>query len=243
MNPMNFRGVLKLTLALGMLAAVAGSEAKAGFSLPPGQSVTTPGEAYLTTAPGATLLATQTITFTPAGNPLVLGSLQVEVFRETGGTLDFLYQLTNTGSSAIGGISIAAFGDGVPNFTTLVDYATDSASIPGFVAGTQITFSATRSAAGPSINFSFDSPGVPGQGLASGATSFVFFVQTNATAFNAFGSAQIAAETIGGNNPGANSSNGVFQPTLSPVPEPSSLVLCGLAGVIGLGVHRFRRGR
>jgi hypothetical protein len=35
--------------------------------------------------------------------------------------------------------------------------------------------------------------------------------------------------------------NGTLQYTVNPVPEPSSLVMCGLAGVVGLVVTRFRR--
>ena len=87
-----------------------------------------------------------------------------------------------------------------------------------------------RGSNGGRVSFDFD-----GTGIAAGALSSIFFVETNAPSFDGVGSL-----TANGTFSNVGSS---FEPAGIPaaVPEPSSIVLCGLAGLMGLGYTAKRR--
>jgi hypothetical protein len=237
---MNYVSAAGLLVALALV--VGAPEARAGMILLPGQTVSTPGETYPVpgTAP-VTELASQTVSF--AGiNPNFSGSVSVAVFKEAGGTLDFLYQVTNASSSGfnLAGITGSGYGTGNP-FKTSVDFTTDNPDSTLFGTGTKASISATRTAAGPQVTFNLGDDSTAG--LAPGATSFVLFVQTDATAFNLFGGVTISGQNQGTVNPGTASLNGILEPTAAnPIPEPASIVLLGIS-VPFLGAWAFRRNR
>jgi len=186
-------------------------------------------------------LATQMFTLVPSGNGVLAGNLTVEVFRDIQTqSLDFLYQVTNTtaaGSNAIiTDTSMTNFGMG-SNFTTRVGDSNNGApgfATPGTVAATTVSRVPTST-----IDFTFDTTG-----LASGQTSNVIFIRTNANAFNNFGTATLNGTFNGGTGNDSISTNGVFQPTTTAaVPEPGSVALCGFGlGAVG-AVQLFRRRR
>jgi hypothetical protein len=235
--------------SLFTLASTSVAQAGPGVSLISGAgAVNTPGEAY--PVGSATFIggASITVPLSQPGNPNISGTLTEEVWRENGtGTLDFLYQIKNNSPAANGLLSslanfqLSSFGGGTP-FLTSVDYATNAAAIDGlFIGNGQGSVAATRSSDGASVTFSFDPAGGPQTGLPSGNTSAVLFIATNATAYNQFGVATINGEVFNGASNGGNSFTGIFEPTVAAVPEPASIVLCGLAGLIGAGVYRSRK--
>jgi hypothetical protein len=221
-------------LLLAGLLALDGA-ARADVLLTPGSTVALPGADYTA---GVTQLATGTFSFS---NGRIAGTVTETVFREAGGTVDFLYQTTNTGSMAFSLASTA--GANYSGFQTIVDSATNSASIPTFTAGTVPAFAATRGANGSIVSFAFGTSS-SNPGLPPGATSNVLFIKTDATAFDAFGTITVGGLTPpGGPNPGSASVNNTFEPSLTVIPEPGSMTLAG-AGLFllgGLGLRRFRR--
>jgi len=225
---------LKIALAVlgwGLLA----SSARAGIFLPMGATTRTPGEVYA--PPGATRVDSETVTFRGTANSPLSGALTVEVFRTVGGTLDFLYQLTNTTSangavSRIGGLTIITSGSAA-TFSASVDFATNSPL--NFGPGAQHPVQASRSPDGLSKTFTFATAGILGSGLPTGATSNVLFIQTNATRYDSSGMARITSEA----NPNVFSTAvGLFEPAA--VPEPSSLLLGGIAAGLLVGVLGWR---
>jgi hypothetical protein len=207
--------------ALGLM--VISSPARAGVALVSGTSVATPGEAY---PASAVLVDKQTFTF----GPLSTGTLQVDVFKETTGTLDFLYQVTNSHGagtkliSSIGGLS------NYSGFTTSVDYnnaAALSANFlgSGLVLGAKTSSSAARDGMFPSptdgsnVSFSLSS------NLAASGVTKILFVQTDARSYDSSGTAAVNFF-----HDGSFGFNNVFEPAVV-TPEPSTLSLLGLGGV------------
>jgi hypothetical protein len=208
------------------------SLARAGQTLAPAGSVTlTTGDVY---PAGATLLSSNTITITG------VGSVNEAVYRN-GGTLDFLYQIVNNSTTTISPVSVNNYS----NFTTVVGFlsAAPAQGIPptnGSGGAANNPASATRSSSpGGQINFMFTN-GAGGTGIPGGGnTSAIFYVMTNATAFDQSGTIQTTGATSAGNGV----AGGLFEPapgSSAGVPEPSVVVM-GLVGCLVVGGRRYLR--
>ncbi len=99
---------------------------------------------------------------------------------------------------------------------------------------TGVGVTAGRPAAGTPITFSFATP------IAPGANSEVILVQTTATNYDTGGGVTAGAMTAGN---GSTVFANVPEVAAGAVPEPGSIVLGGLAMLIGASVYRFRRMR
>jgi hypothetical protein len=165
-----------------------------------------------------------------------VGATVYEDVVKVGTNYDFLYQVVNTGTSPIDGLNVLNY-DG---YTTAVDYLTDGSTLSGggFANGTLGTFSDNRSSDSSTVTFNFDVPGPSGTELASGSTSYVLLVVTNATSYDKFGSLTASAGVAGN---GAATTGSVYEPATASVPEPSSLVLGSLALISGAGLYGFGR--
>jgi len=258
-NSMNsLRGRMAGALALSVALLVGGQANAALVALPPGSNVSLAGQGENFT-PGK-LFASTTITanLNPT-NPDMTGVIREAVFVNAQGTLDFLFQVTNTSSPANNGMlanlasaTFANFGGGLDPFAPIrVDFATNFAGIDSFIAPTPTTGTSqstpvgvSRSGSGSDISFLFDSP-IFGKtvGLAAGATSNVLIISTNARNFNNRGVASISGETdANGNTLGSNIAGGSFEPAPGAiVPEPATFVGAGIAGLFGLGFALRRK--
>ena len=168
-------------------------------------------------------LGTETLLATVAGtfsNSQESGSYQATVYRNAGGTLDFVYDFNeNTAGqiSALNSATMSLFGA----FTTEVVYVNSSSflySPNGLVA----PVTATRSVDGNIMKFLF-----PLSGVGAGQASDTLIIRTNAINY-VEGSYSIQN--------GQTSNLAGFQPTA--VPEPASLSLLGLVGLAGFAYRR-----
>jgi hypothetical protein len=215
----------KKKLSAGILSAlvaivVFASPTDASYSLTPSTSVNPSADS--SSIVNATFIASSTTTDNSGT------SVTEQVYENNSlGTTDFLFQLKNTGSvSALENFTIQAYA----GYLTTVGYETDSPS--GFSSGTVAPATISRSADGNSLTFNFGA-----NGIVEGSTSEVFFVQTNALDYNANGS----AITQYYNSQFQTTALNIYQPTGAVIPEPSSLTLCGIGGVVGLVYARVRR--
>ena len=210
-------------LALALAGALAIASPVRAVVLNPGQSATLPGSS----PPAGTVIATDTQSFDVIGGHTELrGTVAMQVIRESSGTLDFTYQITNLGaapgshrgSSQIHRATVSDF----TGFTTDVNYVTSTGQFPH--TADRSTDATTVGFGGTPSNFS----------VSAGQHSAVLFVRTNARQFDELGNfSLITNSSLVGSTAG-------FQPH---GPEPSTLVLLG-GNVVGLGVWRgWRRWR
>jgi hypothetical protein len=152
------------------------------------------------------------------------GTLRSAVFMNPSGTLDFYYQVANSGNSAtaIARETNTNFG----GWDTWTGYRTDGSSLAGgFVDGTVAPVTADRDGAGLVVGFSFQPP--DSAKILAGLTSNVLVISTNATAYT-LGNASIID--------GGTQTVQAFQP----IPEPATLAMLG-AGLIALAAFRRRK--
>jgi hypothetical protein len=205
---------LFVSLALAGMMAMAPRTHAALQALAVGSTVS-PLSTYTETG---TAIATVTGTFaTPAG------TYTETVYRESGGTLNFDFSVTNTSTSdVIERITTAQF----TGFTTSVAYS----------GTTVVPTDATRGAGAGAGVIGFDFPSSSTNGaIGAGNGSSTLIIATNAVNF---GSGTISVQD-------GTSSTGVpsaFAPAgpAAVVPEPSSLAIAGLGalGLIGYGLRR-----
>jgi hypothetical protein len=167
-------------------------------------------------------------------NGPVAATIYAEVIK-VGSTYDFLFQVANTGTSPIDGLTVQNYG----SYATSVDYLTDGSNLGGsFTDGGLGTFNVNRTSDGSSVSFNFDVPGPSGTSLAPGATSDVLLVATTAPHYDELGTTTASA-TVSGS--GSATIGFVIEPSATAIPEPGSLVLGSLALIFGAGVYGFRR--
>ena len=171
------------------------------------------------------------------------GTMTAAVIRNSGGTLDFYYQVTNNSTSldSLSRETNSRFVSLSPPevFTTEVFFRQDDAGLPAlFAAGNALArpFTADRSLNAGVVGFNFIPPPIlpiPGEGIDPGETSRILVVRTNATNFTT-GVASVID--------GTTSSVTAFGPA-APIPEPASLLLLSSAfGAAGyMARHRSRR--
>jgi len=218
-------------LASVLMIAVAAPSSPAAFVvLPPGSTVAlSPGQTS-SDIPNVSLLAQDTYNLTSPTTGTKATVVEDVFLNKDTGTLLFAYQETNTGANALTSLSMTNFS----NINTSVDFLTDSGPAgSGFTAGGVAPNLASRNATtGSLISFTYNG------GLAAGQTGDILLIQTNVTAYDQAG-ALISSATVSGN--GSASFNGVFEPS-GAVPEPSSMVLIGIAGaIVGVGSYARRR--
>ena len=199
----------------------------------PGDTVV-PGLVVAGTAPG-TLLASLSVPYTATlGSPA--GTLYSAVYRESGGTLDFYYQVTNLDRSKCGASGqppcdpIARETDtSFFSFMTSLGFRLDGGSFGGpFVAGTVTPVTGDRNSVGDVVGFSFNPPDA--RKVQPGQVSAVLIISTNATNFTTGNASVIDGGTI---------TVASFQPT-SAVPEPATLLLIGL-GLVAVAYRQRSR--
>lgn len=157
---------------------------------------------------------------------LTSGTLFTAVFKEAGGTLDFYYQVANSGTSAT---AIARETDtNFAGFAIATGYRIDGGALgAGFTNGTVPPITADLNSVGSVVGFSFSPPDAAK--VLPGTTSSVLVISTSATSFTAGNAAIID---------GGTQTVAAFQP--SGVPEPGTMLLMGLGMVALAGLRRVR---
>ena len=185
-----------------------------------------------------TLLASVTDPFNimnAQGISVATGTLAAAVFRNTTGTLDFYYQVSNNASSMdpVERETNFSFLLTLPEFLTAVGFRTDGGTLGGvFTAGAVAPVLGDRSMNGDTVGFQFGT--AAGAPVQPGQKSQVLVVSTDATNF-----------TQGSSNviDGGVSTVLTFRPAAAApnIPEPASFVLLG-GGMLALaGIRRLRR--
>jgi hypothetical protein len=232
----SFLGLTAIALCVGLTAGTARAALVGTPILPGGTAIPTinlPGTAFV----GEVLVASDPINRSLGG--LINGNLANAVYRNTStGFLDFLFQFSNDAASvAVNAITVNNYASVITG-VGIIAAGTLPVGTP-FVQPTGLTstpLSVQRgSGLGPDLTFD----GV-GFSVNPGETSNIFFVTTNATNFNAFGTAQASAtnQFFGG-----TVFSQKFQPSTAAVPEPPVTVMMGLISLAGLGYRQYRKVR
>jgi hypothetical protein len=155
------------------------------------------------------------------------GVLNTAVFQESGGTLDFYYQVENNAGSID---SLARETDtNFTGFTTSTGFRVDGSTLPGgFVNGTVAPVTADRNGPGDVVGFSFNPP--DSAKIPPGSTSNVFVISTDATHFTN-GTASLID--------GGTTTIKAFEPQ-SAIPEPSELMAMALGLITLVALHGRR---
>src|ERR1035438_2605442 len=223
---------LVLTLAC-MIVPSANADLSGTTPLAPTSTVF-PGLVPPGTDPG-TLLASESepFSFTTTGGT-TSGFVDSAVFQETGGTLDFYYQVLNNANSASALARMTA--TSFVGFTTgtAVGFRVDGGSLPGseFVDGSVAPITADMNSNGSVIGFSFNPP--DSAKIAPGLVSNVLVISTDATNFTA-GNASVID--------GGAATVASFQPSASTVPEPRFYSLLLFVGIVAGAVFYRKRFR
>jgi hypothetical protein len=167
----------------------------------------------------------------PVATDTYTGELRAAVFETAGGTIDFYYQVSNTGPGPTGQAQIARLTNFVfSGFMTDASFRTDGGALGTvFTDGSKPPVTADRDASGLVVGFSFQPPDA--SKIGAGEVSNVVVIQTDATSYEPGWTSVINGGTIDVRT---------FQPATA-VPEPLALFLMG-GGLIGLaGLRRLRK--
>jgi len=159
----------------------------------------------------------------------LIANLRTAVVLNSGGTLDFYYQIGNAGTSKhnLSASTDQAFAIPSSIFVTDVFYRLENGGLPFFHTGSAAAFplSVNRSPDGIVVGFNFTGPGsLNSTRINPGEVSRILVIRTNATDYVP-GLTTIANSVIA-----AGESFAPFAPFApSTVPEPTSLLLLGSA--------------
>lgn len=181
----------------------------------------------LLAGPAGTLVDTVLTPLTVGGD--LIANLRAAVVQNAGGTLDFYYQIGNSGMSGtnLSSSTDQAFAIPAMSFATDVFYRTDPGGLPVFQDGSAaaVPLSVDRSADGVIVGFNFTGPGtLNASKINPGEVSRILVIRTNATNYVP-GLTTIANGFITGGPSFAPFAP--FAPSVTP--EPTSLLLLGSA--------------
>jgi hypothetical protein len=199
--------------AKGMMACIGVLAASAQA----GASPLFPGEAVVPDASRVTGAFVTSVSGTFAdGLGRISGTYMESVYRESTGSLSFVYQLANTGPDPLERMTGSAYG----GFTTDVSFVAGSGSRDPL-------FADRTSTPGDAVGFHY----TDGDNILPGERSDLLIVRTDATFFG--------GGTITFQDGGVAEVAGLAP---APAPEPASLTLA-LVGLPGVGLYLWRRRR